>query len=172
MHGEDRTSRHAPRDRYRFTPVCTGKTHARVGSRRALIGSPPYARGRRHRTLRQPAGNRFTPVCTGKTRSQSTTNRGSIGSPPYARGRQLRWFFGLPRCPVHPRMHGEDTGRLRPKSLPWQQTAAEVSWADLGVALGAFLFLQGQPIGAGWSRPQESQDLFPEPSGQRRPSSD
>ena len=77
-----------PRQRYRFTPTCVGKTRARGGQahRRAvhphvcgedeasraahnpLKGSPPRVWGRPHCRRGEGLGSGFTPTCVGKTR--------------------------------------------------------------------------------------------------------
>ena len=112
MRGEDSLLTQKYHESCRITPACAGKTlfatasscwvtdHPRMRGEDSFsscrgslsAGSPPHARGRRKPTAPTMRAARITPACAGKTAATCSTP----------------WCTG-----DHPRMRGEDTGRLR-----------------------------------------------------------
>ena len=131
----------------RITPACAGKTwrcwvlgwrpwdHPRMRGEDFgfvvvfcfVLGSPPHARGRLLRQLRQKLIRRITPACAGKTRIRRDSRPrssdhprmrgedvvqfheldGSGGSPPHARGRPALLFRRFPDFGITPACAGK-----------------------------------------------------------------
>ena len=99
-------------------------------------GSPPHARGRRHRPGQPCAERGITPACAGKTQCQLHCSLHFGGSPPHARGRLGVSLDHSPATRITPACAGKthpvravqvnlkDHPRMRGEDLAWGVLAA------------------------------------------------